>query len=188
VVGLCDACARGSGLDYGRPTHEASTRKSSRPRESHPVWPKNTYALLWAEARCRCELIRSLLGKQQNTSCHGHAGDGDSHTGCPIHPWSRCGRSAPSMARLDGSTADDVHTAALEMNEEQHVVGHQPSQRENLDSEEVGCREQREVSPNGFRPGGRRFALRRRRYTGVHGLGLAGHGCSASKLAQLASG
>jgi len=62
-----------------------------------------------------------------------------------------------------GSDAGDVHTAALEMNEEQHVVGHQPSQRENLDSEEVGCREQREVSPNEFRPGGRMFAFRRRR-------------------------
>ena len=38
------------------------------------------------------------------------------------------------------SDARDVHTAALEMNEEQHVVGHQPSQRENLDREEVGRR------------------------------------------------
>jgi len=54
------------------------------------------------------------------------------------------------------------HAAAVEMNEEQHVVGHQPSQRENLDSEEVGCRQQREVSLNEFRPGGRMFAFRRR--------------------------
>jgi hypothetical protein len=61
------------------------------------------------------------------------------------------------------SDAGDVHTAALEMNEEQHVVGHQPSQRENFDREEVGCREQRKVSPDEFRPGGRTFVFRRRR-------------------------
>ena len=58
-----------------------------------------------------------------------------------------------------------IHTAALEVNEEQHVVGDQSSKRENLDREELGCREEGEVGPNKFRPGGRTFALRRGRYT-----------------------
>jgi len=84
---------------------------------------------------------------QDAPSIHGHfAGD-------LLHPW---------LARM-GSDAGDIHAAALEMNEERHVVGHQPSQRENLDSEEVRCREQREVGPNEFRPAGRTFAFRRRR-------------------------
>jgi len=52
-----------------------------------------------------------------------------------------------------GGDAGDVHTAALEVNEEQHVVGDQSSKRENLDREEVGCREEGEVGPNKFCPG-----------------------------------
>ena len=64
-----------------------------------------------------------------------------------------------------GGDAADVHTAALEVNEEQHVVGHQSSKRENLDREEVGCREEGEVGPNEFRPGGRTSALGCGRYT-----------------------
>ena len=63
-----------------------------------------------------------------------------------------------------GGDAGDVHTAALEVNEEQHVVGDQSSKRQNLDREEVGCREKGEVGPNEFRPGGRTFALPRGRY------------------------
>jgi len=83
---------------------------------------------------------------QDAPSIHGHvAGD-------LLHPW---------LVRM-GSDAGDIHTAALEMNEEQHLAGHQPSQCENLDSEEVRCREQREVGPNKFRPSGRMFAFRRR--------------------------
>ena len=64
-----------------------------------------------------------------------------------------------------GGDAGDVHTAALEVNEEQHVVGDQSSKRENLDREEVGCREESEVGPNEFRPSGRTSALGCGRYT-----------------------
>src|SRR5215470_7351806 len=71
------------------------------------------------------------------------------------HPW---------LVRMGGD-ACDIHTAALEVNEEQHVVGHQSSKRQNIDREEVGCREKGEVGPNEFRPGGRTFALWRGRYT-----------------------
>ena len=56
-----------------------------------------------------------------------------------------------------GGDAGDVYTAALEVDEEQHVVGHQSSKRQNLDREEVGCREEGEVGPNEFRPGGVRL-------------------------------
>ena len=61
--------------------------------------------------------------------------------------------------------AGDVHTAALEVNEEQHAVGHQSSKRQNLDREEVGCREESEVGPNEFCPGSRTSALGCGRYT-----------------------
>ena len=49
----------------------------------------------------------------------------------------RCKTKARQINRRMGSDAGDVHTAALEMDEEQHIVGHQPSQRENLDSKEL---------------------------------------------------
>jgi hypothetical protein len=32
----------------------------------------------------------------------------------------------------------DIHSAALEVDEEQHVVGHQPAQRQHFCGEEVG--------------------------------------------------
>ena len=55
--------------------------------------------------------------------------------------------------------------SALEVNEEQHVVGDQPSKRENLDREEVGGCEEGEVGPNEFCPGSRMSELRCGRYT-----------------------
>ncbi len=67
--------------------------------------------------------------------------------------------------RLIGMNGDpgDIHPAALEMDEEQNVVGHQPAQRQHLGREEVSSRQQRQVSPNESRPRGRALALRRRR-------------------------
>ena len=64
-----------------------------------------------------------------------------------------------------GRDAGDAHTAALEVNEEQHVIGHQSSKRQNLDCEKAGCSEEGEVGPHEFRPGGRMFAHRHGRYT-----------------------
>jgi hypothetical protein len=90
-------------------------------------------------------------GTQDAASVHGRiAGD-------LLHPW---------LVRMGGD-AGDVHTAALEVNDEQDVVGHQSSKRQNLDREEVGCREEGEVGPNEFRSGGRTFAFLRGRYTVV---------------------
>ena len=58
----------------------------------------------------------------------------------------------------------NVNPAALEMDKEEHVVGHQASLREDLHREEVCACQQREVSSNEFCPGCRPLALRRRRY------------------------
>ena len=59
----------------------------------------------------------------------------------------------------------DIHPAALEMNEEQDVVGHQPAQRQHLCGEEVGPCQQRYMGPNEGRPSSRALALRRWRQT-----------------------
>jgi hypothetical protein len=50
------------------------------------------------------------------------------------------------------------------MDEEQHIVGRQSSQREDLHREKIGSRQHREVSPNEFCPRGRSPALRGGRY------------------------
>ena len=55
--------------------------------------------------------------------------------------------------------------AALEMDEKQHIVGHQPAQREHLRGEEVGPDQQRQVDPDECRPGCRALALRCGRQT-----------------------
>ena len=68
----------------------------------------------------------------------------------------------PSLVRVNGNPGD-VHLAAFEMDEKQHVVGDQSSQREDLHCEKIGPRQHRQVSPNECRPGGRVPALRRRR-------------------------
>src|SRR5450830_244764 len=70
----------------------------------------------------------------------------------------------PSLVRVNGDPGN-VHLAALEVNEKQHVVGHQSAQREDLRREEVGPRQHRQVSQNECRPGGRVLALRRGRQT-----------------------
>jgi hypothetical protein len=54
----------------------------------------------------------------------------------------------------------DIHLAALEINEEQEVVGHQSAQRQHLGGEEVGSRQQRHVGPNEGGPRGRALAFR----------------------------
>ena len=59
----------------------------------------------------------------------------------------------------------DIHSAALEVDEEQHVVGYQPAQRQHLGGEEVGPCQQLHVSPDEVRPRGCALALRRRRQT-----------------------
>ncbi len=64
----------------------------------------------------------------------------------------------PRLVRMNGDPGD-VHPAALEMDEKQHVVGHQPAQREHLRREEVGARQQRQVGPNECRPRCRALAL-----------------------------
>src|SRR5262249_41499552 len=68
------------------------------------------------------------------------------------------------LIRLNGDSGD-VHPAALEMHEKQHVVGHQPAQRQHFRREKVGPRQQRQVGPNEGRPCGRALALRRRRHS-----------------------
>src|ERR1700716_1835769 len=45
----------------------------------------------------------------------------------------------PRLIRVNGDPGD-IYPAALEMDEEQHVVGHQPTQRQHLCGEEVGPR------------------------------------------------
>src|SRR4030081_1478884 len=59
----------------------------------------------------------------------------------------------------------DVYPAALEVDEEKHVVRYQPAQRQHLGGKEVGPRQQRHVGPNEGGPRGRALALRRRRQT-----------------------
>jgi hypothetical protein len=53
----------------------------------------------------------------------------------------------PRLVGMNGDPSDS-HPAALEMDEEQHVVGHQPAQRQHLCGEEVSARQQRQVGPN----------------------------------------
>ena len=69
----------------------------------------------------------------------------------------------PLLVRMIGDPGN-VNPAALEMDKEEHVVGHQASPREDLHREEVRACQQREVSSNEFCPGCRPLALRRRRY------------------------
>ena len=57
----------------------------------------------------------------------------------------------------------DLYLAALEMDEEQHVVSHQPTQRQHLRREKVGPGQQGQVGTNERRPCGRALALRCRR-------------------------
>ena len=68
------------------------------------------------------------------------------------------------FVRVNGDSGD-IHPAALKMDEKQHVVGHQPAQRQHLRREKIGPRQQRQVGPNEGRPCGRALALRRRRQT-----------------------
>src|SRR5690242_4210105 len=55
--------------------------------------------------------------------------------------------------------------AAFELNEEQHVVGYQPAQCQDLGGEEVNSRQQLHVGRNKVHPRGRALAFRRRRQT-----------------------
>src|SRR5215813_1743236 len=68
----------------------------------------------------------------------------------------------PRFVRVNGDPGDH-YPAALEMDEEQHVVGHQPTQREHLRGEKVGPRQQRQMDANEGRPRARALALRSRR-------------------------
>ena len=86
---------------------------------------------------------------QRAASLHGHV------PGHLLHP---------RLVRVNGDPSD-IHPAALKMDEKQHVIGHQPAQRQHLRREKVGPRQQRQVDPNEGRPGGRALALRRRRQT-----------------------
>src|ERR1700693_1227362 len=70
----------------------------------------------------------------------------------------------PLLVRVD-SDPGDVHLAALEMDEKQHVVGHKSSEREDVHREEVGLRQHRQLSPNECCPGGRVFTRQCGRYT-----------------------
>ncbi len=65
----------------------------------------------------------------------------------------------PLLVRVDGDPGD-FHLAALEMDKEQHVVGHQSAQREDLHCEKVGACQNRQVNPNECRPGRRVLARR----------------------------
>jgi hypothetical protein len=55
----------------------------------------------------------------------------------------------PLLVRLIGDPGN-VNPAALEMDEEEHVGGHQARPREDLRCEEVGARQQREASSTEF--------------------------------------
>src|SRR5664280_1651835 len=83
------------------------------------------------------------------TSLHGHV------PGHLLHPL---------LVRVNGDPGN-VHLAALEVNEKQHVVGHQSAQREDLRREEIGTRQHRQVSPNECCPSHRAFAHWRGRHT-----------------------
>ena len=86
---------------------------------------------------------------QRATIVHGHV------SGDLLHP------------RLFGMNGDwgDVYSAALEIDEEQHVVGHQSAQRQHLGGEEVARRQQGQVSPNERCPRNRALSFRRWRQT-----------------------
>src|SRR5262245_23998947 len=70
----------------------------------------------------------------------------------------------PQLVWVNGDSRD-VHPAAIKVDEEQHVVGHQSTQREHFGGEKVGPCQQRQVGPNEGRPCGRALALRCRRQT-----------------------
>ena len=76
---------------------------------------------------------------QSAASLHGHV------SGHLLHP---------PLVRVNGN-AGDIHPAALEMDEKQHVVGHQPAQRQHLGGEEIGPGQQLQVDSNEGRPCGR---------------------------------
>ena len=65
---------------------------------------------------------------------------------------------------LIGENGDpgDQYPAALEVDEEQHVVGHPPAQRQHFGSEEVGARQQIQVRTNEVGSCGRALSLRHR--------------------------
>src|SRR4029077_7039060 len=70
----------------------------------------------------------------------------------------------PQLIRVNGDSGD-IHPAAFKMDDKQHVVGRQPTQRQHLRHEKVGPRQQRQVGPNEGLPWGRALALRRGRHT-----------------------
>src|SRR3974377_2457949 len=65
----------------------------------------------------------------------------------------------PSLIRVNRDPGD-VYSAALKVNEKQHVVGHQPTQRQHLRGEEISPRQQRQMHPNEGCPACRVLALR----------------------------
>jgi hypothetical protein len=67
------------------------------------------------------------------------------------------------LGRMVGDP-DKVNPAALEMDEEEHVIDHQTPPREDFNREEIGAGQHCKVSPNEFCPGRRSPALRCRRY------------------------
>jgi hypothetical protein len=69
----------------------------------------------------------------------------------------------PLLVRVD-SEAGNINPAALQMDKKQHVIGHQSSQRDDLDRKEVGAGHHRKVSANEFCPRRRALALRRWRH------------------------
>jgi hypothetical protein len=56
-------------------------------------------------------------------------------------------RSIYFIPRLIGMNGEpgDIHPTALDVDEEQHLVGHQPAQRQHLCGEKIGPRQQRQV-------------------------------------------
>src|SRR3974377_1366537 len=65
----------------------------------------------------------------------------------------------PSLIRVN-SDPGDGYSEALKVNEKQHVVGHQPTQRQHLRGEEISPRQQRQMHPNEGCPACRVLALR----------------------------
>jgi hypothetical protein len=85
------------------------------------------------ETRRASSIVQKITTVPQRTpSLHGDI------TGDLLHP---------KLIRVNRESSN-VHPAALEIAEKQHVAGHQTAQREHVCGEEVGSRQQRQVGSN----------------------------------------
>ena len=71
------------------------------------------------------------------TSHLGHAGGSGSLSGIPTPPLSRFAPAAPSTPIRVRRESCQSHLASLQVDEEQHIVGRQPFERQDFRREEV---------------------------------------------------